>query len=93
MHNTVTDLTGIKSALSVPGRGGATLCGTNLDFFFSFGAAGGGSLFDNADTIVSTLLSASPSVASSDSADHYAYSKQAEGANSSLISAQQSRRR
>lgn len=68
----------------------AALC---FFFFFPFAVAGMGSLFDNVDTIVSTLLSASPSVASSDSADHYAYSKQAEGANSSLISAQKSSRR
>lgn len=79
---------------------GGRCCATQIWIFFSFGAfgwwlglgGGGGGLFDNVDTIVPTLLSASPSVASSDSGDHYVYSEQAKGANSSLISAQQSRR-
>lgn len=46
-------------------EGGTTLCGADLDFFsffFSVFEEAGGALFDKVDTIVSTLLSAPPSV-------------------------------
>lgn len=45
-------------------------------------------LFDNVDTIVSTLLSVCV-CAPFDFGDHYAHSKQSEGANTPLISVQQ----
>lgn len=47
---------------------------------------GGGFLFDNVDTIVSTLLSLCVPF---DFGDHYAHGKQTEGANTSLISERQ----